>query len=131
MISVFSSRRLLLGAGVAAVILVVFSIIWAAGLGVLPALLSTAIVSGLVASLASRPVEGGAVAAAIVEPTPSRLTDEEFSRLRHDLRGILSPALMTADRVLMSSQDPLARRAAETMIATVERAEKRLSAPRL
>ncbi len=47
------------------------------------------------------------------------------AQLRHDLRGILSPALLTADR-LSNSQDPLARRAAETMIATIERAEIRL-----
>lgn len=47
------------------------------------------------------------------------------SQLRHDLRGILSPALLTADR-LSNSQDPIARRAAETMIATIERAEVRL-----
>jgi hypothetical protein len=47
------------------------------------------------------------------------------AQLRHDLRGILSPALLTADR-LSNSQDPIARRAAEAMISTVERAEQRL-----
>ena len=47
------------------------------------------------------------------------------SQLRHDLRGILSPALLTADR-LSNSQDPIAKRAADTMIATIERAEVRL-----
>jgi hypothetical protein len=46
-------------------------------------------------------------------------------QMRHDLRGILSPALLTADRLTMS-QDPVARRAGETMVATVERAEERL-----
>ncbi len=48
------------------------------------------------------------------------------SRLRHDLRGILSPALLLADRLLMS-QDPLSKRTAETMILTIERAEKALA----
>ena len=46
-------------------------------------------------------------------------------QMRHDLRGILSPALLTADRLSMS-QDPVARRAGETMVATVDRAEERL-----
>ncbi len=46
-------------------------------------------------------------------------------QLRHDLRGILSPAMLTADR-LAGSQDPVARRAGEAMISTVERAEERL-----
>ena len=49
-----------------------------------------------------------------------------MSTLRHDLRGILSPALLTADRLAMS-QDPVARRAGEAMISTVERAEARLA----
>lgn len=49
------------------------------------------------------------------------------SQMRHDLRGILSPALLTADRLAMS-QDPASRRAGEVMIMTVERAEQRLRA---
>ncbi len=47
------------------------------------------------------------------------------SALRHDLRGILSPALLTADR-LLGSEDKATRRAAEIMVQTVERAELRL-----
>jgi hypothetical protein len=50
----------------------------------------------------------------------------ELSHLRHDLRGILSPALLLADRLSMS-EDPLAKRTAEAMIRTVERAEKALA----
>lgn len=50
----------------------------------------------------------------------------ELSRLRHDLRGILSPALLLADR-LSSSEDPMAKRTAEAMIRTVERAEQALA----
>ena len=52
--------------------------------------------------------------------------EQALSRLRHDLRGILSPALLLADR-LLTSQDPLAKRVAETMIITIERAEKALA----
>ncbi len=52
--------------------------------------------------------------------------ERALSRLRHDLRGILSPALLLADR-LLTSQDPLAKRTAETMILTIERAEKALA----
>lgn len=53
--------------------------------------------------------------------------DAQWRSLRHDLRGILSPALLMSDRLLMSTQEPLAKRTAETMIETIERAEKRLS----
>jgi len=49
-----------------------------------------------------------------------------LSQLRHDLRGILSPAMLTADRLTMSD-DPLARRAGETMVTAVERAVERLA----
>lgn len=47
------------------------------------------------------------------------------SSLRHDLRGILSPALLTADR-LLSSEDRIVKRAGEMMVRAVERAEERL-----
>ena len=47
------------------------------------------------------------------------------SSLRHDLRGILSPALLTADR-LLGSEDRLVKRAGEAMVRAVERAEERL-----
>ena len=63
-----------------------------------------------------------------VEQAEARLHDQEqvMARLRHDLRGILSPALLLADRLSMSD-DPLARRTAEAMILTVERAEQALA----
>ncbi len=51
------------------------------------------------------------------------------SSLRHDLRGILSPALMTADR-LLGSTDPIAHRAAEAMVRAVERCSVRLGQTR-
>jgi hypothetical protein len=58
----------------------------------------------------------------------SRLAELEaqMAALRHDLRGILSPALLTADR-LLDSQDPVARRAGEVMVRTVERTTARLA----
>ena len=42
---------------------------------------------------------------------------------------MLSPALLTADRLLASNADPAVKRAAETVIDTVERVNNRLSAP--
>ena len=47
------------------------------------------------------------------------------SSLRHDLRGILSPALLVADR-LLAHADPLVVRAGETVVKAVRRAEARL-----
>ena len=58
----------------------------------------------------------------------ARLAEQqrEVSRLRHDLRGILSPALLLADRLTMS-QDPAASRTAAAIIQTIERAEAALA----
>ena len=50
----------------------------------------------------------------------------QASALRHDLRGILSPALLSADR-LANSQDPASRKAADIVIRSVERATQRLA----
>jgi hypothetical protein len=50
----------------------------------------------------------------------------QASALRHDLRGILSPALLSADR-LANSQDPASRKAADIVIRSVERATARLA----
>ena len=50
----------------------------------------------------------------------------QASALRHDLRGILSPALLSADR-LANSQDPASRKAADVVIRSVERATTRLA----
>lgn len=65
------------------------------------------------------------------ELSQGRLAELEAatSSLRHDLRGILSPALMTADR-LLGSPDPMTRRAAEAMVRAVERSSERLSQTR-
>ncbi|MEJ0048334.1 MAG: hypothetical protein WDN04_21065 [Rhodospirillales bacterium] len=51
------------------------------------------------------------------------------SRLRHDLNGILSPTLLTADR-LLAHEDATVRRAGEIMVKTVERASARLAETR-
>jgi len=54
---------------------------------------------------------------------------EATTRLRHDLNGILSPTLLTADR-LLAHEDPTIRRAGEIMVKTVERASARLAETR-
>jgi len=54
----------------------------------------------------------------------------QVSVLRHDLRGILSPALLTADR-LSTSTDPAIRKAGEIVVRTVERATARLAETKL
>ncbi len=54
----------------------------------------------------------------------------QLSGLRHDLRGILSPALLVSDR-LLTHEEPHVRRAGEVMVRTVERASARLMDTRL
>lgn len=53
---------------------------------------------------------------------------ETHRRLRHDLRGALSPALLTADR-LINHDDPKVRRAGEIMVKSVDRASSLLADP--
>jgi signal transduction histidine kinase len=53
----------------------------------------------------------------------------QISVLRHDLRGILSPALLAADR-LAASSDPAIRKSGDIVIRTVERATARLAETR-
>jgi hypothetical protein len=76
---------------------------------------------------------GGDAAAgtAEAEMVAERLQNLEArtSSLRHDLRGILSPALLTAER-LLGHEDPVIRRAGEMMVKTVERATERLAETR-
>jgi hypothetical protein len=50
----------------------------------------------------------------------------QASSLRHDLRGILSPVMLTADR-LVNSQDPAVCKAGDTLIRCVDRATARLA----
>ena len=49
-------------------------------------------------------------------------------RLRHDLRGALSPALLTADR-LLAHDDSKVRRAGEIMVKSIDRASALLADP--
>jgi hypothetical protein len=51
--------------------------------------------------------------------------EASITELRHDLRGILSPAMLVADRLLMNA-DPSVKRAGEVMVRCVEQAAKRL-----
>ncbi len=50
----------------------------------------------------------------------------QLSALRHDLRGILSPAMLIADR-LLAHPDPAVQRAGDVINRTVERATARLT----
>jgi hypothetical protein len=67
-----------------------------------------------------------AVAARERERARQAAMESQVATLRHDLHGILSPALLTADR-LLNSPDPSVRRAGEVMVRTVERATARLA----
>ena len=51
------------------------------------------------------------------------------SALRHDLRGMLAPALLVVDRLLAHS-DPKVVKAGETVVKAIKRAEERLVATR-
>ena len=53
----------------------------------------------------------------------------QLTTLRHDVRGILSPALLVSDR-LLAHDEPHVRRAGEVMVRTVERASARLAEAR-
>ena len=57
------------------------------------------------------------------DPGPDRIRamEERAAALRHDLRGVLSPALMMADR-LLKNEDPAVRRAGEAVVRSVDRA---------
>ena len=52
------------------------------------------------------------------------------SSLRHDVRGMLAPALLVTDRLLKHA-DPKVVKAGETVVKAVRRAEERLVATRL
>lgn len=52
------------------------------------------------------------------------------SELRHDLRGMLAPALIVVDR-LLAHADPKVVKAGETMVKAIKRVEERLVATRL
>ncbi len=58
-------------------------------------------------------------------PVAPPLDRDALSALRHDLRGILSPALLMSDR-LIAHPDPAIQRAGDVILRTVERATARL-----
>lgn len=66
-----------------------------------------------------------------VDAKLARLADLEatMSVLRHDLRGMLAPALLVVD-VLLAHSDPKVVKAGETVEKAVMRAETRLVATR-
>lgn len=76
------------------------------------------------------PASRGPVAAPGAAPMPAGSDDARWRSLRHDLRGILSPAMLIADRLLLSTEDALAKKSAEAMIDAIERAARRLDADR-
>ncbi len=94
---------------------------------VVPALVALGVGGALLGRMATAGRREASSTAARMAAAEARVAEliRQASQLRHDLRGILSPAMLTADR-LTTSQDPLVRRAAEAMISTVERAEERL-----
>ena len=51
---------------------------------------------------------------------------QQVATLRHDLRGILSPAMLVADR-LLDNPDPGVKRAGEMVVRMVERMTARLA----
>ncbi len=53
---------------------------------------------------------------------------EQQRRLRHDLRGALSPAMLIADR-LVSHADPAVKRSGDILLRSVERATEMLTEP--
>lgn len=55
------------------------------------------------------------------EQEAARRHAEELSRLRHDINGALSPALLTADRLLMA-EDPKQKQAGERISTAIKRA---------
>jgi hypothetical protein len=66
-----------------------------------------------------------------VAPKLARLADLEAatSSLRHDLRGMLAPALLVTDRLLAHS-DPQVVKAGQTVARAIKRVEERLDETR-
>ena len=98
--------------------------------------LVTAVAAGVamqlgLASLVVRPLRDHEAAlrerARLAEQAQARLAELEANTvsLRHDLRGILSPSLMLADR-LLNHADPKVKRVGEVMVQTVDRCTERL-----
>src|SRR4051812_2852980 len=78
------------------------------------------LIYGLGRTLA-KPDPDPALSTALDLETRVHLLEESSAHLRHDLRGVLSPALMMADR-LLRNEDPAIRRAGQAVVRSVERA---------
>ena len=114
---------------------------WGAGLPFLLAALVAAALAGLVqyAALRTRPPTMAPVstpAPTAAEPDPQaamRAKLDEYrahtAMLRHDLRGVLSPALMMSDR-LLNHADPAVQRAGGAVVRSIERATALLATSR-
>ncbi len=107
------------------------------------------LVAAILAAVAAGAVAYAALLALIVRPldplgseTPARLVAEIGAQrtrlaaleimtasLRHDLRGVLSPAMLVSDR-LLTHADPKVVRAGETIVRSIGRATERLAATR-
>ena len=95
------------------------------------------IVAALVAAVAAGLVQFAALRG---QPEPDRSAEialtasmESYraatAALRHDLRGVMSPALMMSDR-LLNHADPAVQRAGQAVVRSIERATTLLSAHR-
>lgn len=124
-------RRLAVSLGLAAAILLVAAWLADAPAGPVVALAGGAM--GWVIARALAPVVIAAVPVVTpaepeepsVKPDPA-IEGAAITALRHDLRGILSPAMLIADR-LASHEDPSVQRAGTVITRTVERAAARLA----
>lgn len=80
----------------------------------------------------TRPVQAEAARAdAATSAAAAQLADIEAraATLRHDLRGVLSPALMVTDR-LLNHKDPGVQRAGQAVVRSVQRATDLIQASR-
>ncbi len=111
-----------------------------AGLSYLVAAILAAVAAALVQYAALRAVLAPAVPAPASAPVPdtavvARLEQEladhraHTAALRHDLRGVLSPALMVSDR-LINHAEPTVQRAGQAIVRSVERATSLLAESR-
>ena len=100
-----------------------------AGMPTVVALLTPAALAGGLMFAAVSRWQATLQPAAEVQALQNQVTDLEAaaSMLRHDLRGVLSPALMVADR-LVNNPDPAVRRAGDAVVRSVDRATALLTA---
>jgi hypothetical protein len=101
----------------------------------LPAALALAFLALLVGAalghLTARRRRAGAQDNAAQQAAEERIAASEsgLSRLRHDVRGALSPAMLSADRLTMS-KDPAVVRSGEIIVSAIERVSALLDATR-